>query len=72
MTALDSLTLSPIPPEDEALRAPVRTFLTEAMRNVPATSAPNPGLATTLTSAAHWRTRDGWNHPAPRIWRRRS
>ena len=36
MTALDSLTLTPIPPEDEALRAPVRAFLTEAMRNVPA------------------------------------
>ena len=36
MTALDSLTLTPIPPEDEALRAPVRAFLTEAMRKVPA------------------------------------
>ena len=36
MTALDSLTLTPIPPEDEALRAPVRAFLTDAMRNLPA------------------------------------
>ncbi len=36
MSALDSLTLTPTPPEDEALRAPVRAFLTEAMRNVPA------------------------------------
>ena len=36
MTALDSLNLTSIPPEDEALRMPVRAFLTEAMRNVPA------------------------------------
>ena len=36
MTDLDSLTLSTIPPEDEALRAPVRAFLTEAMNKVPA------------------------------------
>lgn len=36
MTALDSLTLTAIPPEDEALRAPVRAFLKDAMRNVPA------------------------------------
>ena len=36
MTSLDSLTLTAIPPDDEALRAPVRAFLIEAMRNVPA------------------------------------
>ena len=36
MSALDSLTLTSIPPEDEALRAPVRAFLTEAMKRVPA------------------------------------
>lgn len=36
MGALDSLTLTSIPPEDEALRAPVRAFLAEAMRTVPA------------------------------------
>ena len=36
MTVIDSLTLTSIPPEDEALRAPVRAFLTEAMQNVPA------------------------------------
>ena len=36
MTALDSLTVTPIPPEDEALRAPVRAFLTDAMHSVPA------------------------------------
>jgi len=36
MSALDSLSLTAIPPEDEALRAPVREFLAEAMRNVPA------------------------------------
>ena len=36
MTALDSLTLTSIPPEDEALRAPVRAFLTQAMQQVPA------------------------------------
>ena len=36
MSALDSLTLTSIPPEDEALREPVRTFLAEAMQKVPA------------------------------------
>lgn len=36
MIALDSLTLTPIAPEDEALRAPVRAFLTQAMEKVPA------------------------------------
>jgi alkylation response protein AidB-like acyl-CoA dehydrogenase len=36
MSALDSLALTAIPPEDEALRAPVRAFLAEAMREVPA------------------------------------
>ena len=36
MSALDSLSLTAIPPEDEALRAPVREFLAQAMRNVPA------------------------------------
>ncbi len=36
MTALDSLTQPPIPPEDEALRAVVRVFLTQAMEKVPA------------------------------------
>ena len=32
---LDSLSLSRIPPEDEALRAPVRAFLDEALRALP-------------------------------------
>jgi alkylation response protein AidB-like acyl-CoA dehydrogenase len=36
MTPLDSLTLTAIPPEDEALRAPVREFLQRALRDVPA------------------------------------
>ena len=36
MSALDSLTLTSIPPEDEALREPVRAFLVEAMQRVPA------------------------------------
>lgn len=36
MSALDSLYLTAIPPEDEALRAPVREFLAQAMKNVPA------------------------------------
>lgn len=36
MSALDSLSLTAIPPEDEALRIPVREFLADAMRNVPA------------------------------------
>lgn len=36
MSALDSLSLTAIPPEDEALRAPVREFLAAAMKNVPA------------------------------------
>lgn len=36
MSALDSLALTAIPPEDEALRAPVRAFLAEALRDVPA------------------------------------
>jgi alkylation response protein AidB-like acyl-CoA dehydrogenase len=35
MTALDSLSLTAIPPEDEALRQPVRDFLIQAMRGVP-------------------------------------
>lgn len=35
MSALDSLHLTAIPPEDEALRAPVRAFLAEALRQVP-------------------------------------
>lgn len=36
MSALDSLSLTPVPPEDEALRGPVRDFLVDAMRRVPA------------------------------------
>ena len=36
MSALDSLTMASIPPEDEALRAPVRAFLRDAMQKVPA------------------------------------
>lgn len=36
MSALDSLSLTAIPPEDEALRIPVREFLAQAMRSVPA------------------------------------
>ena len=36
MSALDSLTLTSIPPEDEALRTPVRAFLAQAMQKVPA------------------------------------
>ena len=35
MSALDSLTMTSILPEDEALRAPVRAFLTEGMKTVP-------------------------------------
>ena len=36
MSALDSLTMTSIPPEDEALRTPVRAFLRDAMQKVPA------------------------------------
>jgi hypothetical protein len=36
MSALDSLSLTAVPPEDEALRIPVREFLAKAMRDVPA------------------------------------
>ncbi len=36
MTALSSLSLTSIPSEDEALRQPVREFLTDAMRSIPA------------------------------------
>ena len=36
MSALDSLSLTAIPAQDEALRQPVREFLSEAMRKVPA------------------------------------
>jgi alkylation response protein AidB-like acyl-CoA dehydrogenase len=36
MTALSSLSLTAIPNEDEALRQPVREFLTDAMRSIPA------------------------------------
>lgn len=36
MSALDSLSLTAIPAEDEALRAPVRAFLAQALRHVPA------------------------------------
>ncbi|MDR0275799.1 MAG: acyl-CoA dehydrogenase family protein [Burkholderiaceae bacterium] len=36
MTAIADLALTPIPPEDEALRAPVRAFLREALRQTPA------------------------------------
>lgn len=35
MSALDALDLTLIPPEDEALRAPVRAFLAEALKGVP-------------------------------------
>ena len=35
MSALDALDLTRIPPEDEALRAPVRAFLAEALKGVP-------------------------------------
>ena len=36
MSALDSLSMTAIPPEDEALRAPVRAFLSVALAKVPA------------------------------------
>lgn len=36
MSALDSLSLTAVPPEDEALRGPVREFLAQAMKGVPA------------------------------------
>ena len=36
MSALDSLALTAIPAEDEALRGPVREFLARAMQDVPA------------------------------------
>ena len=36
MSALTSLSMTAIPPEDEALRAPVRAFLSEALAQVPA------------------------------------
>ena len=36
MSVLDSLALTRIPPEDEALRAEVRAFLAEAVRDLPA------------------------------------
>jgi alkylation response protein AidB-like acyl-CoA dehydrogenase len=36
MSILDSLSLTDIPAEDEALRAPVRAFLAEAMASIPA------------------------------------
>lgn len=36
MSALDSLSMTSIPAEDEALRAPVRAFLRDAMRHIPA------------------------------------
>lgn len=36
MSALDSLALTGIPPEDEALRAEVRAFLADALKDVPA------------------------------------
>jgi len=36
MSVLDSLTLTRIPPEDEALRAEVRAFLAKAVRELPA------------------------------------
>jgi alkylation response protein AidB-like acyl-CoA dehydrogenase len=36
MNRLDSLSLTPVPPEDEALRAPVRAFLAEQLRGMPA------------------------------------
>jgi len=35
-SSLDSLAFTTIPPEDEALRAPVRAFLADALANVPA------------------------------------
>ena len=36
MSALDSLSLTAIPAEDEALRGPVREFLAKALQGVPA------------------------------------
>ena len=36
MSSLDSLSLTAIPAQDEALRIPVRAFLADAMRKVPA------------------------------------
>ncbi|MGJ7611649.1 MULTISPECIES: acyl-CoA dehydrogenase family protein [unclassified Variovorax] len=36
MSALTSLSMTAIPPEDEALRAPVRAFLSDALAHVPA------------------------------------
>lgn len=36
MSALNSLSMTAVPPEDEALRTPVRAFLSEALAKVPA------------------------------------
>ena len=36
MSSLDSLSLTAIPAQDEAIRLPVREFLSQAMRDVPA------------------------------------
>jgi alkylation response protein AidB-like acyl-CoA dehydrogenase len=36
MSAISPLSLTPIPPQDEALREPVRAFLREAVRHMPA------------------------------------
>ncbi|MDT7838524.1 acyl-CoA dehydrogenase family protein [Aquabacterium sp. OR-4] len=36
MNRLDRLSLTPVPPEDEALRAPVRAFLAEQLHGLPA------------------------------------
>ena len=36
MSALNSLSMTAVPPEDEALRTPVRAFLSEALARVPA------------------------------------
>lgn len=36
MSGLESLSLTAVPPDDEALRGPVREFLAQAMKNVPA------------------------------------
>jgi tripartite-type tricarboxylate transporter receptor subunit TctC len=59
MTILDGLSLTGIPPEGEALRAEVRAFLQDAVKDIPAHVRAKSWADMTRPSAASWVKRAG-------------
>src|SRR6218665_2281896 len=77
MNPLDSLGITQIPAEDEALRPQVRAFLAQAIKTLPPPQPPPAQPARALLGRAGRRcqpragpARRAWHHLAARIWRR--